>query len=376
MRTQVRLILSTVALTALIWMYANRASQSVTTLLVPVKLTLTDRSSALALRLVDAAEDQPSVRQIKMTVRGPKQAIRILESEQSRGRFLLTIKVAEQLTPGRNSRNLFTDISNSPELLERGLTLQELAPAVVEFDVDRYLRLPVDLKLTAGSFENVLVGRPAVQEKVTARVLESKVNKGSPALSLTLPIEDAIKEELQRQPSEAYGPLVLTFPVSLLSLRSNVDATFDPPTVRVTVQLQGQFRVERKNVRPLSVLIKTQDFFDGYEIEWADKTGAQFTQTINVRVPVAKLDLFRQLESTDIVAYVLIDSSDLPQEPAVAVATSPAPAAATETYRGKPIHFVFPPGFEEVKLVGPEPMVSLRVKKKADTSLAAPSAKS
>jgi hypothetical protein len=369
MKTQIRLILSTIALTALIWVYANRASQSMTTLLVPVKLTLADANSSLSLRVVDAAEDQPNIKLVKMTVRGPKQAINLLENEQGRGHFMLTVKVGEQLSPGRNSRNLFTDISNSSELLQRGLILQELSPEVVEFDVDRYIKLPVEVKPVAGSFESVLVGKPVVQQGVTARVLESKVDKGTTVLSVSLPIEDAIKEALSRQPSEADGPLELALSVPLQSSRLGVDATFDPPSVLVTVVLQGQFRVERKTVRPLSVLVKTQDFFDGgYEIEWEDKTGAQFTQTINVRVPVAKLDLFRQLDSTDIVAYVTIDSSDLPQEAKGVATTSPAPAAATETYRSKPVHFVFPPGFEEVKLVGADPTVNLRITKRSDTA--------
>ncbi len=363
MKTQIRLLVSTVFLTVLIWLYANQASHSTTTLLVPVRLEVPDAGSSWALRVIDAPEDRPDVRQVKMTVRGPKQAIRMLENENSQGRFMLTVTLAEQLTPGPSSRNLYADLSGSPELLQRGLTLQSVLPAEVKFEVDRYIKVPVEFKPVTGAFENALVGKPVVQEKVTARVLESKVGKDFTLYEFPLPLEDAIKDALQKQPEQAYGPLAVSFPVSLQDVRTDIEATFEPSIVHVTVELQAQSRIERKTVRPLSVTIKTQDFFEGYEIEWEDKTGAQFTQSINCRVPVSKLDLFRRLDSTEILAYVVIDSSDLPQEPVTAVTTLPAPTTSA-TYRPKQVYFVFPPGFEDVKPVGPPPTVNLRVNRK------------
>lgn len=371
MRTQLRLILSTVALTVLIWFYANQASLSTTTLMVPVKLVLTEAGSPWALRVVDAPPDQPDIRQVKMTVRGPKQAIRLLETENAQGRFMLRVKLAEQLTPGRTSRSLYADLSGSSDLLQRGLTLKELSPEAVEFEVDRYVKVPVEFKTAAGAFENALVGKPVVQEQVTARVLESKVGEDAVSFPIALPLEDEIKEALQKQPTDADGPLAVTFPVSLQQVRTPVEAVFEPSVVNVTVQLQAQSRIVSKTVRPLSVMVKAQDFFDGYEIEWEDKTGAQFTQSINCRVPVSKMELFRQLHSTEVLAYVIIDSSDLPPEAAAGspAATLPAPVAPTATYRTKQVHFVLPAGFEDVKPVDPLPTVNLRVtRKKADTS--------
>lgn len=369
MKTQIRLILSTIALTVLIWVYANQASHSTTTLLVPVKLILTESGNLWALRIADAPEGQPNVKQVKIAVRGPKQAIRLLESENSQGRFMLTVKLGEQLAPGPSSRNLYADLGSSPELLQRGLTLQEVSPMAVEFDVDRYVTVPVEFKPVTGAFETALVGRPTIQDKVMARVLESKVGKGFSVYELPLSLEDAIKESLQKQPQETYGPLTLSFPVDLRTARTGIEATFEPPTVFVTVELQAQSRIERKTVRPLSVMVKTQDFFDGCEIEWEDKTGAQFTQSINCRVPVSKLDLFRQLDSTEILAYVVIDNSDLPPQPGAGASTTTLPAPATSaTYRSKQVHFSFPAGFEEVKAVGPPPTVNLRVNRlKTDT---------
>lgn len=375
MKTQIRLILWTLALTVLIWFYANQASHSTTTLLVPVKLVLPEAGSPWALRVVDAPADQPNVKHVKMTVRGPKQAIRLLETDNAQGQFVLTVKLGEQLTPGRTNRNLYADLSSSPELLQRGLTLQEVVPETVEFEVDRYVKVPVEFRPAAGSFESALIGKPVIQEQVTTRVLEGKAGKDISIYPLALPLEDAIREALQRQTNETDGPLSLRFPVSLQRARTPTEATFEPPVVHVTVQLQAQSRIERKTVRPLSVMVKAQDFFDGYEIEWEDKTGAQFTQSVICRVPLSKLELFRQLDSTEILAFVVIDSSDLPQDSTAGLPSATAPTT-TATYRSKPVHFVFPPGFEDVTTVGPTPTVNLRVdRKKVDVSrLAGPSA--
>ncbi|HPD28522.1 MAG TPA: hypothetical protein PLL20_00895 [Phycisphaerae bacterium] len=376
MKTQLRLIASTIVLTVLIWIYANQASHSTTTLLVPVKLALAETGGSWALRVADAPADQPNTRQVKLTVRGPKQAIRMLESETGQGRFALTVKLAEQLTPGKtNSRNLYADLSGSPDLLQRGLNLQSVMPEVIEFEVDRYIRVPVEFKPEAGAFKSALVGQPTLAEKVTARVLESKVGKDFAVYPLVLPLEDAIREAFdKRRTEEAAGPLSLHFPVQLQSLRLAVDADFEPPVVHVTVELKDQSSIERKTVRPLSVMVRTQDFFEGYEIEWEDKTGAQFTQSINCRVPVSKLDAFRQIESTGILAYVIIDSSDLPPEPTTAgptATTVPAPTTSA-TYRPKQVHFVFPPGFEDIKPVGPPPTVNLRVNRKTTDATGLP----
>ena len=234
--------------------------------------------------------------------------------------------------------------------------------------MDRYIKVRVEFTPVTGTFKDAVVGKPVVQEKVTARVLESKVGKDFGVYELPLPLEDAIKDALQKQPEQAYGPLAVSFPVSLREVRADIEAKFEPSLVHVTVELQAQSRIERKTVRPLSVTIKTQDFFEGYEIEWEDKTGAQFTQSINCRVPVSKLELFRRLDSTEILAYVVIDSSDLPQQPVAGSTTLPAPTTSA-TYRPKQVCFVFPAGFEDVKPVGPPPTVNLRVnRKKTETA--------
>ncbi|NLE60705.1 MAG: hypothetical protein GX616_20355 [Planctomycetes bacterium] len=378
MKTQIRLILSTLALTVLIWIYANQASHSTTTLSVPVKLEPAEAASQWALHIAGASADQPDRRQVQLTVRGPKKAIRDLESDNSQGQFALTVKLADQLTPGRtNSRNLDTDLSGSPELLQRGLNLQSVLPQVIEFEVDRYIKVPVEFKPEAGAFKSALVGQPTVAEKVTARVLESKVGKEFSVYPLTMPLEDAIKQDLdKRRTDDANGPLALHFPVQLQSLRLAVDAVFEPSVVNVTVKLKDQSSIERKTVRPLSVTVKTQDFFEGYEIEWEDKTGAQFTQSINCRVPISKLDAFRQIEPTGILAHVIIDSSDLPPgATAVGPSATSLPAPATSaTYRPKQVHFIFPPGFEDVKPVGPPPTVNLRVNRKTTDATGLPKA--
>ncbi len=373
MRTHIRIILSTLCLTILIWAYADRTSQGMATFVVPVTITPAEPHSPLELRLPDAADDNAevprekrNVAQIKMTLRGPKRKIGLLKSEHDYGGFALTVKVAEELEPGRHRLKLFDDLSSHPDILERGLTLQSISPETVDLIVDRYQTVPVQLKPTAGRFEDYLdATRPVVNsDKVVARVLQSRLGATSLLPPLSLSLEEAIAEELEKQPAESDDPLTVT--VELESSWPGIEATFEPASVQVTLRLKRKSDVERITVRPLGVMIKTQDFFDGCEIVWEDDTGAQFTQTINVHVPITKLNRLRELESnTD--AYVVIDDNDLPQEPAGVTGSRPA-TAGSETFRPKPVRFRFPPGFDDVRLVGPEPTVKLRVEKKTGPS--------
>jgi hypothetical protein len=125
----------------------------------------------------------------------------------------------------------------------------------------------------------------------------------------------------------------------------------------VTVRLARRIVSERITLIPLGVLVEPQDFFGQYEIEWEDETGGHFTQAIDVRVPLEKRG---QLKGNMIDAYVIIDDADLPKDLPGIPTTEPS----KESWIEREIRFVFPAGFEEVRMEGPARTVKFRVKKK------------
>jgi len=362
MKTQLRLLLFTIALTVLIWTYADRAGHETSTITVPVTIAPADPDSPLVFRIINARPDEPNVKRIKMRFRGPKSNIRLLETEYGYGGFALTVPIADDLTPGRKSRNLLADLSRLPEITKRGLTLDSISPEAVEFDVDRYLGIPVEVKPVPGAFEEDLDGKPIVEpQKVEARVLESEIEGPIVPAVLPLLLEDAIAEELRERPGETGD--ALTFDAPLPSTWRGVEAIFRPDHVTVTLRLKRHTVIEHIAPIQLGVLVKPQDFFSKYEIEWLDKTGAHLTQDVEVRVPIEKRDEVRAIHVRNIDAYVRIYHDDLPQE-----------SSATESpVLLREVQFVFPPGFEDVKPREPLPRVEFRIKRKLPAAGAAPS---
>jgi hypothetical protein len=363
MKSEIPLILSTIVLTVLIWYYADRTSHAVTTVSVPVRVTSTDASSRYSFEVVDPLEGSPDTKQIDVTLRGPKRAIHELRlrSEMGFAGFNVALKIPPgEITTGRQSRNLFPVLNDAPEF--KGLTVEDVVPETIRFNVERYLEVPVDVKPLAGGFSSQLVSKPVVIEDVSARVLASQVGSDFSRLELNLPIEDAIREALDAQQNEDEGPLLLNLDVPLQpAAPAGMEPIFSPESVHVTVQLEENSTVVRKSVL-LSVMVSAHELWDGYEILWEDETGAQLIVTIEVRVPVAKVERFERLKKNDIMAFVVIDHSDLPQ-PTSPTATAPE---GRETFRHKPVYFKFPEGFEDVVVVSPPKTVGVRVQASPD----------
>lgn len=361
MKTQIQLILSTIALTILIWTYADQAGHDTYTTTVLVKYTGPPQpGNPVVLRVAGAQADAPDLIRVEVTLRGPKSAVRRLEKDDASGRFSLAVVVTNEMSPGRQPpRDVFNDLSRLPEIRNRGLVLQKVSPATVTLEVDRYKNVDVDVELLTGAFEKLLSGKPIVKpEKVTARVLESKLEQGRTLPPLRLSIED----ELQARSEQAGG--TFSFDLPLRSTWPGIDATFAPDHVRVTARLTRRTVRERITLIPLSVLVKVQNFFGRYDIQWQDETGGHLMQAIDVRVPLEKAG---QLKGSMVDAYVTIDDADLPKE--LPGAPSTEPASSPQTWIERDVRFVFPPGFEDVKVEGPPRTVKFRiVKRKADAA--------
>lgn len=355
MKTQIQLILSTLALTVLIWVYADQAVHDTyqTTVLVRY-LPPPEAGSPYVLRIEGApAEAQDTVR-AELTLRGPKSAMRRLESDDTSGRLRLTVVLNDELKTGvQPERDLLEDLVRLPEIRDRAITLQRVSPRRVQLEVDRYKAVAVTTDVTAGAFEKTLVDKPLVKpETVNARVLQSALN-GAASLP---PLKISIEEELQAR-SDQPGS-TFTFDVPLRSTWPGIQATFTPERVRVTVKLARRTVRERITLIPMGVLVEPQNFFSNYEIEWQDETGGQFTQAIDVRVPLEKAG---QLKGSMIDAYVVIQDGDLPKElPGGLPTTAPT---TQESWIEREVRFVLPTGFEDVKIEGPPHLVKFRIRK-------------
>lgn len=358
MKTQIQLIVSTIALTVLIWIYADQAVHDTYQTTVIVRyVPPPEPGSAYVLRIAGARNEAPDTVRAELTFRGPKSAIRRLENDDASGRLRLVVPVNDELQPGPQPlRDLLEDVSRLAEIRSRGIVLQRATPRTVQIEVDRYRNVPVALDVNAGAFEKAIVGKPAVRpDTVSARVLESTLKGDTKLPPLKIPIE----EELQAR-SDQPGS-TLWFDVALHSSWPGIDATFTPDRVRVSVTLARRTVRERITLIPLGVLVEPQDFFGKYELEWQDETGGHFTQAIDVRVPVEKAG---QLKGGMIDAYVMIRDTDLPKELPGGLPTSVP--STQESWIEREIHFVLPPGFDDVKIEGPPHTVKFRIKKGPD----------
>ncbi len=365
MRLHLQLILSTLLLTALIWVYADRQGHEFYTTTVPVTITPTDPGSGFVIR-VEEAGGRADTRPFKIEVRGPKSATRDLERDDRAGQFRLAVKL-DSPAVGIQSRDLFTELSRAPELRERGLTLQSVSPQTITFEVDRLRNIDVQVQVDPGVFEKELIGKPLVDpETVTARVLESKVPGGT-LPPVKLPIDQIIAGELEKPTADDNDRGInMTFPVQLRSTWPGLEATFQPASVKVTVSMKQRTVPELISPIPLQTVRKARDASSLYQIEWEDKSGAQKTQALNVLIPIEKRG---RLKPQDVLALLIIEDEDLPKPPAGVATTQPL---TSEGWITRAVRFVLPPGFEDVKLQEPLPTVKFRVIRQPDAPSVTP----
>jgi hypothetical protein len=359
MKTQLGLIFSSLALTVLIWTYADQSGHETYTTTAPVRFVPPPRpDNPTVVRVEGARSESPNVERVEIALRGPKSAIRRLEKDDAAGRFQLTVVIPDEQTQGPVSRDLFEDLNRLPEIRNRGLSLQKVAPERVQLVVDRYRDVPIAVEVVPGLFERSLADSLVVEpETVRARVLESAL----PREGSLGPLRLLIEEQLQSR-SERIGGGPFSFNLPLRSNWPGVEAAFRPDHVRVTGEFIRRTTSERITPIPLAVMVKPQDFFEKYEIEWQDETGGHLTQAIDVRVPLEKAG---RLRGSDVDAYIIITDLDLPRDLPGGPTTSPAPAGS---WIEREVRFVFPPGFEDVKIEGPPRTVFFRVNRKAEAA--------
>ncbi len=349
MRLQFRLLLETVFLTVLIWTYADQASYETCSGVLAVRIATPPDTVA---RIDEARGESAEVVYIPVKLRGPRVAVRKLEMEKGSGAtiFNLNVPIPEDLDPRvSHSRDIRDEAARLPAIRDRGLQVEELSRPVITFTLDRYKSVKLNVDTDAGKFSEALEGKPVIEPgTVTVKVLASELEKrGAPEQRLVIPIEEQIRTRAQG--------VTASFKVPLGSKWEGMDAKFEPQEVRVTVRLAKSYQVVELSLIPLRVLMPPGVASGDYEIEW--QAPADLLQSIRVRMPIGKP---QALDSTDVLAFVQIEKSDLPGEPSPAATTAPAP---TEGWRQREVRFVFPPGFGDVQ-VDAQRQVKFRIKKK------------
>lgn len=341
MKSQINLILWTIALTVLIWVYADRSGYS-TRELGPVMVKIApppDAVNPYVVRVPDEEPERQNFVSVSLRVSGPKAQIDRLEREIQNQ--LLDLQVALQDKPplGTIEYDLAGALGDNPELRRRGLVLQSVEPAMVMIEVDRRREIEIGLKFDAGRFEKLLDSDPlANPEQVTARVLESRLQETTPPETVTVPIEEYIEQARERGAGRQGEPIQLRVP--LRSGLLGLNAGFVPEQVSVTLRMKQVTEIERITVRPLKLMIGVMDFCDKYNVEFRDTTKAYLTQVIWVRVPMEKTG---RLDPDSVNAYIEINDEHLPEN-RVGAATEPVDVGWIEA----PVRFDFPPEFDDV----------------------------
>src|SRR5690606_38100857 len=118
MKTQLQLIATTIALTVLIWVYADQSAYDLYQTTVLVRYTPPPGAEdPLLVRVRDEKGELRDALRLEVTFRGPKSAIRRLENDDAAGRFKLSVPLPEELQPGlKPPRDVYEDLTRLPEI--------------------------------------------------------------------------------------------------------------------------------------------------------------------------------------------------------------------------------------------------------------------
>jgi len=336
MKTQIQLILATVVITVLIWVYADLTSHETCDVHLPVKLAVPPNSD-LVVRADGALSDKPDVVEIRVRLIGPKAAISKLERDKQTQGLALEIPV---VTPEAGA----DDVRRPMDIREyingwagdRGFQVESLSRQTIEYTVDRIVWIHLVVEADPGPFAEDLKDIPKVEpSKVRARLLASQRDRHATApRRLIVPIGNQLATHTDG-----------TIEKSLVGQKwQGLDVTYIPNRVVVTVAWQEGGKRQRISSIPLWTLWPA-DPPEGYRIVWDNE--ADLVQHIEVVIPPGKP---RPLMNTDVIAFVRIVREDFPPEPSSSTETAPAGGGIPLT---REVRFHFPKGFEDVRVESP-----------------------
>lgn len=337
MRDHLQLIALTVVLTVLIWVYADRAGFEDQT--IDVNFVVKTRDEYVP--RIRGVQSRPfNELPVRVTLRGPKSAVHRLDATAT---YTCEVHVTEPL----DTRQTYTiDVASRIRqwdlVMNQALEFVYTERETIEFDVDRYVRMDVDVVTDSGALTQTLDGRPVVQPStVQVTLLESERDALlDPSAPITLNIVEALNS-----PQHA-GRTEFDFTANLPNRWQN-NATIRCEPNQVRIRVNRRLETQRVHFAPISLEVKAPvGFFEeGYYLEFVDVTGTRphAIQDVYVQVPVDKEG---RLEARDIEAYIRIEEEDLPAASVEPVSTAPG----TITPLSKPVIFRLPDGFEDFSI--------------------------
>jgi len=346
MMTQLKLLLMTVILTAIIWVYADQSSQGNASSLVTIRLVPSNPNDLLPVIESPAARGagEAGTARIRVDFSGPKSAIRRLTNDERVGTIEFSIRLPEDWTTGRRTLNLADALNRAPQVRERGLYALSTSPGVLDIVMDRWATATFTVQADVGAMAANLAGPVVVQPKtVMGRMRESHLAR----LGTSDPVVVVPVQEWLRDAQGKIGPIVIPLPRTI----RDMPVEFQPSEVVITATLTQKTVSRRLSPIALSVLLNP-DMMGQYRILWGDD--ADRTQAITVRVPP---DRAESLSPQDVHAFVIIGREDVAPKTAGTASAN----GAGEGWVTRTVQFVFPPGYEDVRIEGPSPSVRLKV---------------
>jgi len=350
MWTQFKILAATLVLTAIIWVYADQASQGTYNTVVRLKMVAGSDAEALPTILTPTAQasGEVDVAKLRVVLAGPKGAIQRVSGSERGGVLELKLRLPDNWTSGERRLDLMDAMNRSQDLLEKGLHVTSVVPSSIDIMIDRLttvnFAVEPDLGTYARTGQNPVI-RPASVQGTFRQSLLKQIGPGAPVV--LLPVQDVLRDA-----KGTVGPVMIPLPSTV----REVPVDFKLQQVEFSAVLSQKTTMKTLTRVAVSVLPRNSDMIGQYEVKWAD-TGDRF-QTITVQVPT---DRAESLKAEDVTAYVVISSDDLTQTPDRPTATG----AATGGWVTRAVQFTFPAGFEEVRLEGTPPTVRLKVVKAA-----------
>lgn len=351
MRPQFQLVLATVGLTVLIWVYADQQGYKNVNFQIAVTV---GTPPGIVAHVENAVSDAGQTSLVSVTARGPNVAIRELPLNRTPV-LTVTIPMTENVTI---EKPRLIDIQEpvATSLRERGLQLLSVSPITVTAHFDRLVKREIEVQVDAGVLQQAIAGAPQIEPPVVqATLLASQLPDETTIAEsrLVLPIEEELRSQAVENDFE--------FTISLKNRKwQGIDVKWEPESVVVRGRLQQLYTDVELKLIPLRVLLPWDWPSDEYEIQWVDERDR--VQKIQLKVPVGKPNV---LTNTDVTAFISIDDSLIPQTPVPTIDTATQPAAEPSPF-SQTVRFVFPPGFEDVKIVSPPATVKFRIVPRTD----------
>lgn len=351
MKTQIQLILATVVITVLIWVYADLSSHESYDVYLPVKLVVPPNSDWVV-HLDSASADKSDLLEIRVWLLGPKAVITKLRDERERPEeFVLEVEVA--IAEGAK-----VGIERSVDVTEhvnewarkKGLLVENLSRQSIEYSLDKFVEVEISVEADPGIYEKDLEGLPRVEPaSVQARLLASQRDRLHVApRPLILPISSEL-EKLETRTNTTFEKPLVNLPWQGLNV------TYTPKRVTVTVEWRSGGKRQPISAIPLQTIWPADPPEGYYRVVWDNE--ADLVQHIDVIIPPGKP---RPLTNMDVKAYVNIEREDFPVGPTGPTETPSIQEGAAVM---REVRFIFPPGFEDVRVVSQPEKVRFHLKR-------------